>query len=317
MDRSTPPTVLAAGLLVTSALVTGCQDDELGSRGDYSVQDALGEVPASLEDENVIVFTGDLAQASELAGLERPSDPESDATGDWVIDLSGGSDDDHTGVFVPLPDMLTHGSPVQVADRADSGWSIVDVDSFVATNTFVVASGDFEEDTLNDELTEVEEGIVTDEGEDPLRYAAVDGRVAAAAETEALRAWLDDEESSLTDDDAYAEVARALDDQDAYSAVILPMVGSDEYDLVGIGWSEDDDGPLVSTAFHFDSEDAARDSVDEMRERFDLEPIGDQIEVEDADTEGSSVVVTARPEEDSIDILMRAVVSLSPPFYSD
>jgi hypothetical protein len=29
------------------------------------------------------------------------------------------------------------------------------------------------------------------------------------------------------------------------------------YDIVGIGWSADDDGPLVATAYHFDSEDVA------------------------------------------------------------
>jgi hypothetical protein len=34
------------------------------------------------------------------------------------------------------------------------------------------------------------------------------------------------------------------------------------YDIVGIGWSADDDGPLVATAYHFDSEDVAEESPD-------------------------------------------------------
>jgi len=41
------------------------------------------------------------------------------------------------------------------------------------------------------------------------------------------------------------------------------------YDTVGIGWSADDDGPLVATAYHFDSEDVAEESTDALRELYE------------------------------------------------
>ncbi len=331
MDRATT-SLLASGLLAVGSLVAGCSNgpDPLDSGDAYSVYDALGELPSSVGEEDGPVFTGDLARAGEIAGLEPPSELDDEAASDWFLGLNGRSvGDDPARAFVPMPPTLTGASPTEMEEQV--GWSVVDVDSFVATHDFLVASGEFDDDTLDEGLAEVEGDIVTDvEGKDheehpdqptafdydgaPTRFAHDDGRIAASSETDAVRGWLDDEES-LADDDAYADVARALDDEEAYAAVLLPMTGSEEsYDLVGIGWSEDDDAPLVSTAFHFESEDAARDSVDELRERFDLEPVGDHLEVEDADTKGSSVVVTTRPEEGSIDILMRAVVTFGPPF---
>ena len=97
-------------------------------------------------------------------------------------------------------------------------------------------SGDFDDGTLNDDLSEVEDGIVTDVmGEDheqnlgeptafsrfgaPTRFAEDDARIAASASTSAVRAWLDGEES-LADDDGYADVASALDAHDVYAAVL-------------------------------------------------------------------------------------------------
>jgi hypothetical protein len=325
--------LLTAGLVVVGGVhLAGCSNDPdpLGSGDEYSVYDALGELPSSVGEENGPVFTGDLTRAGELAGLEPPSDPDDEAAGDWVLGLNGRSDgEDPAQAFVPMPPTLTGGSPTEMEEQV--GWSVVDVDSFAATSDFLVASGGFDDDTLEEDLAKVEGDIVTDiEGEDheehpdrptafdyqgtPTRLAHDDGRIAASSETDAVREWLDDEES-LADDDAYADVAKALDDEDAYSALLLPMTaGKESYDLVGIGWSEDDGAPLVTTAFHFESEDAARGSVDELRDRFDLEPVGEHLEVEGADTNGSSVVVTTRPEEGAIDVLMRAVVSFGPPF---
>ena len=138
-----------------------------------------------------------------------------------------------------MPPTLTGGSPTEMEEQV--GWSVVDVDSFVATNDFLVASGEFDDDTLDEDLAEVEGDIVTDvEGKDheehpdqptafdydgaPTRFAHDDGRIAASSETDAVRGWLDDEES-LADDDAYADVAKALDEE-AYAAVLLPMTGS-------------------------------------------------------------------------------------------
>ena len=89
------------------------------------------------------------------------------------------------------------------------------------------------------------------------------------------------------------------------------------YDTVGIGWSADDDGPLVATAYHFDSEDAAEESVDALRELYasgnsmqSQRPFSDYLEVEDVEADGSVVVVTSRPAEDvAISFAYQALVS--------
>lgn len=324
MDR--PTRTLLACLLITGALAAGCSDDPdpIESGDDYSVYDALSELPSSLEDEPLI-FTGDLARAGEVAGLERPTDPDdSESTGDWVLGLSAGSRVDGTPqAYVPLLPALGQGLPAEKVKEV--GWSVVDVDSFVGTTHFLVASGDFDDNTLAD-LPEVDDGIVTDiddqeeeESDGALglltRFAEDDGRLAASSETDTVKEWLDDGES-LADDAAYADVAKALDEQDAYSAAITRLPDDEAYDLVGIGWSEDDDEPLVSAAYHFDSEDAAEDNVDSLRERFESEDLAEHLDVEDAGTEGASVVVTTRVKDDAIDFLLRALFQLAPPIYA-
>lgn len=141
-----------------------------------------------------------------------------------------------------------------------------------------------------------------------------------------------DGEESLVDDDGYADIARALDEHEVYSAVLTAVqpgidpaalilgdqvsaeqlkamleqledqLPEESYDTVGVGWSADDDGPQVATAYHFDSEDAAQNSVDALRGLYasgssvqSQRPFSDYLEVRDAETEGSVVMVTSRP----------------------
>ena len=242
-----------------------------------------------------------------------------------MLGISAGSTADETPqAYVPLLPALGQGLPSEKVKEV--GWSVVDVDSFVGTNHFLVASGDFDDNTLDD-LPEVDDGIVTDiedhEDEESdgamgllTRFAEDDGRLVASSETDTVKEWLGDGES-LADNAAYADVAKALDEQDVYSAAITRLPDDDEaYDLVAIGWSEDDDEPLVSAAYHFDSEDAAEDNVDSLRERFESDAFAEHLDVEDAGTEGSSVVVTTRPQDDTIDLLLRALVQFGPPFHS-
>ncbi|MDZ5619241.1 hypothetical protein SFC88_00295 [Nocardioides sp. HM23] len=363
--------LLATGLLALSALVTGCGEDAdpLESGDDYSVLGAVGELPASIEGDAQLILTGDLSKASEVAGLDRPSDADSDEVNEWVGDLSGAAapDDDTARAFVPLPDALVpfDASPSEM--DAQVGWSVVDVDSFAALTQppedFLVVSGAFDEDTLDEDLSEVDDDIVTDVvGEDhelnveeptafsrigaPTRLAEDDGRIAASSTTGAVRDWLNGDES-LADDAGYGDVARALDEHDVYAAVLSAVqpgidaaalilggqVSAEElealieqledqlpeasYDTVGIGWTTDDDAPLVATAYHFDSEDAAKDSVDALRELYESStsaqsqrPFSDYLEVEGVETEGSVVVVTSRPAEGAaIHFAYQALVS--------
>src|SRR5829696_10471082 len=69
--------LLATSLLATSILLAGCNDDTdpLDSGDDYSVVGALSELPASVEGDAALILTGVVARASDVAGLDRPSDP--------------------------------------------------------------------------------------------------------------------------------------------------------------------------------------------------------------------------------------------------
>ncbi|RHW24195.1 hypothetical protein D0Z08_26115 [Nocardioides immobilis] len=235
--------LLATCLLAPSALVAGCSDDAdpADSREHYSVLDAIGELPASIEGDAPLIFTGDLTRASEIAGLNRPTDADSDEVNAWVADLTAAPDPDETArVFVPLPGALIPWESPPADMDAQVGWSVVDVESFVALTQppehFLVVSGDFDDDTLDEDLSEVEGGVVTDvEGADleqnlleptafsrvgaPTRLAEDDGRIAASSTTDAVRDWLDGD-VSLADDEGYADVATALDEHEVYAAVL-------------------------------------------------------------------------------------------------
>ena len=356
------PVLLASGLLASTSLLTGCGDDDpepepLGSGDDYSVLNAIGELPRSVGSDAPMIVTADLDRATEVAGLERPGDPGSDEVMNWMTELTATTRQGGEQVFVPMPDELV---PYQVrpADMDEQvGWSVVDVATYASVSgppeSFLVVSGDFDGETLSSDLAEVDDDIVTDvEAEDheqnvqeptafsrlgaPTRLAEDDGRIAASSTTDAVRDWLDGEGDSYGDDADFAEVAKALDGQDVYSAVIAPapsgvdpaalILGTDSppeavdrvrdliegqlpeasYDVVGIGWAQVDDGPLITTAYHFGSDDDAEDSVDSLRELYESgesvrsrQPYSDFIEVEDVEADGSTVVVTTRPAGDA------------------
>lgn len=220
----------------------------VGERRRHSTLDALGELPESAAGDAPLVLTGDLARASEIGGLDRPSNPDdSDPVHEWISGLGGGTL--QSDVFVPWPQALFPSTSQPVEAKDTYGWSVLDVDAFAAVSLppddFLVVSGDFDDKTLDGGLAEVdgEEDIVTDlDGADhdsgtldptplnrygaPTRLAEDDGRIAASPNTEAVRDWLDDTES-LADDDSYADLARALDEHDVYSAVFTAAEDGD------------------------------------------------------------------------------------------
>jgi hypothetical protein len=365
------------GLLVSAALIAGCSDEPEPPAGDLGggyVLGAVRQLPASLEGEAPMILVGDLDRASKLAGSERPADADSDQVVPWISDLTASGGDGQSRVFVPLPDVLLPFNATPSDMEAEVGWSVVDVDSFVALTQppeqMLVVSGDFDEDTLSGDLSEVEDGIVTDiVGEDheqnvtdptafsrvgaPTRFAVDDGRIAASSDTQAIRDWLAGGEA-LADDDAYAGIAQALDRSEVYAAVIARApsgidlssldlgeeVSAEQverlvqqleeelpeasFDTVGIGWSVDDQGPLVTTAYHFESEDDAVANINALRERYESgtsiqaqRPFSDFLEVEDVQNEGSAVLVTTRPAGDGrVDFAYRALLSRDSLFVS-
>lgn len=236
------PIALLAPLLLATACTGEPQTESLASGDGYSVLGALSEVPVGADGEQIMVTTGDLAEASRLSGLARPDDvADRDAVNDWIGPLLGssGADRMHAPVMVPLGSLLSQHA---IADMAgvdeELGWSLLDVDAFVevtaAPDNFAVVLG--EGIAPDEDLPEVTDGVVTaGEGEDheadvgavtparpigaPLRMAQSGTALAVSPTTSLVQAWASGGES-LADDEALAAVAAAFDEVGVVSAVL-------------------------------------------------------------------------------------------------
>lgn len=253
--RRTTAGVTAAVLALTLA-ATACSgdddDDDPGRSGpstafdeEFSVLGALAEVPDdAVGDGQLVVQAADLRAASDLAGIDMPTDGSREGTSEWLTGLTANA---KAPVFVPLGDLFNTqaASPDEFAEVA--GWSVLDVNSFVEyavpPKSFMVVSGDFDADTLADDLVDVDDGIVSDlEGEDlaldieratalnrlgtPTRLAQQGHRIAVSTSTPAVQEWLDGD-ASLADQESFAAVAAALDDEDVVSAVLAQPTSGD------------------------------------------------------------------------------------------
>ncbi|WP_375000772.1 hypothetical protein [Aeromicrobium sp. CTD01-1L150] len=246
-------TLVIAGTLAAGVLVA-CGGSEQPAETDlveeFTVHGALAEVPALGEDDAPLIHAADLRRATELAGLEYPSDGSREAVTPWLMSLTGAGSPDGgmSPVFVPMPATfnLQAASPDEFADLL--GFSILDADRFVeasaAPRTFATVVGDVSEDTLADDLVEVGDAIWSDSDADdltqalgdstaasrlgvPVRVAGQEGRIAVSTSVPLVKAWLDDGES-LADDAGLSAVAEALDERDAVSATLTPVTGTDD-----------------------------------------------------------------------------------------
>lgn len=250
---------------VTTMLVSCGEDEPRPSPGseptptrsvespDFSLTEMLGEVPALVREpgERFTLYAGDLTHATDLAGLERPTSPE--AAGMWVSNLGGIGvvDGWPPVVFVPLDVPLAGSSPANLVDE-DLGWSVVDVDRFVAYRIAgnahtLVAQGSFDDHTLDgvrqmsgrihsagqaaDLDGELEQATPARPLGVPLRMAVDDARLMASNYTSAVQAWLAGTDKTLVDDALLAPIAALLDERDVYSALI---VTSSEVGSVGL-----------------------------------------------------------------------------------
>lgn len=209
----------------------------------FTVLGALAELPPAPV-ESFLVQTADLTRASEVAGIERPTEVDQDAVRRWVNPLTGAPGvDDPAPVFVPLPSFSTPGPPVQEFHDL-AGWSLIDVASYVEFGTepyvFTVVAGEYADDTLH-HLPEVSEGVRTvGEGEDldvdltqrsavsrlgqPVRMTLADGKLALGARTPMVQGWLTGSGPSLAEDVELSALAEALDARGVVSAMLV--VGS-------------------------------------------------------------------------------------------
>src|SRR5690606_10685044 len=93
----------------------------------------------------------------------------------WLAALTGVRTDGPTSVFVPLASSFQINQAASIDEfEAEVGWSVLDADTFVeaikAPRSFMVISGDFDDDVFDDaDVIELPEGIVTaGEGKDHL-----------------------------------------------------------------------------------------------------------------------------------------------------
>lgn len=241
--RSRTRLVVLAALFSSAVACTGGGGD-LDSGDDYSVEGALGELPASVGTDDLLVQTADVSAATELSGLERPTDLDPEAVSDWILPLTGVrlSDSPPAPVFVPVPAVVNPRELIRIEEFDDElGWSLLDVDSFVeqstAPETFAVVTGDFEDDQLNPDLAQVSDDIVSaGDGDDlepnvdqssaarpvgtPLRMSQDGDRIVASASTPLVQEWVAGGDETLADDETLASVAAVLDDADVVAAVL-------------------------------------------------------------------------------------------------
>lgn len=252
----TAATVLALSLGL--AACGGGSSDGLATGEDFSVLGALAELPPISSDASLMVSTGDLVGASELADLELPESDEDVVA--WIGTITGTPQDGQVGrVFVPLASMLQEsaGQSAEVSDEL--GWSLLDVRAFAEVNAppqkFLAVAGDFDDDTLSG-LPEVVDGVATaGEGEDlsmdpngttparrlgqPLRMAQDGSVLAASPSTQTVQQWVAGETETLADDEAYAAVAAALDEADVVGALLGPGQPFSPAGLLGPDATED------------------------------------------------------------------------------
>ncbi len=212
----------------------------------FTVAGALAELPADLVDESAVITMADLDAVTAAAGITVP-DGSTDDYISWLMTITGtpprGDGDSEMqfppAVAFPPMNLVQHAA---MADELEAavGFDLADVSWFADVSHppsgFSVVAGAFDEATLPDTLTPVEDGIVgLGEGEDfsqrldapnplsrigvPQRLAVAEGRIAVSPDTTLVSGWLGGASGGEVDDDLVA-VATALDEAGAISAVL-------------------------------------------------------------------------------------------------
>lgn len=231
------------GAVACSGGDDGTEIDLGGGRG--PITEMLAALPAGESDGSLTVAYGDLTVAADVAGVERPTDPDDrEAVSRYVSALSGYSSDDEerSQVAVAWPSM----AEVQTVARmdefvADVGWTILDVDQFIERQTppesVMALRGYFDRSALNEAMGQAEDGVWVagdPDGRDlaertaarPLgqpQWLSLQSNwlliTESAEDMDAARSEGDPRET-LAEDDRLAALAGALDGEDVYTALL-------------------------------------------------------------------------------------------------
>lgn len=326
------------GLVALALALAACGDDDGSSSGPesgagFSVLAALGEVPAGIEGP---IEVGDIAAAIELAGVTRTDGRDSESLSAWLMQVTGGPIEGGTApVFVPVAEELgVMRWQLTEEFHEELGWSIVDVDWFVAAGhvptRFAIAGGTFGDEALAG-LPEVADGVVTaGEGDDyymdlesrtaarilgdPLRLARDGDRIAISKSTRLVQMWLGGG-PSLADDPDLASVAEVLDETGVVGAFLYPMGADEGPDVLalGLGWNVDGETPVVTVVHRF----AGEASADEVRADWEEALTMDgRHELTDVTVDGQNAVVTLRvlggPPSRTLHMMMDRTIPYGP-----
>lgn len=331
--------------VIAAFSLSGCS--VFGSDDDFSVSDALEELPYADSDGLITVEAGDLDRATELADTKPPKPGDSDAAVEWLRAFDG-------AVFVPFPALLGVNYLVTGQGREQVGFDATEVSTFagvsVAETRFVVEElreGAHLKDGLpeRDGVRQTAEGEPgefdpnsADSGDGPYVFVTAveekDGRVAFANQAAPVSDWKHGDGERLSDHDALAAVAEALDEADPYAATLVAgdlSLGlpprttpeeaaqtecpiSEEFDAVGVGQASDDGSPRIFVSYHFTS---ATDSVEEQVETAwtdtttaqTLRPVSDLVELEGVESDGDVVTAELSPVDHRADVVYRMLIA--------
>lgn len=243
-------------VIALAAAAVGCGgDDDTASDGSFAA--LLDQLPAVVAEGNVMleITYGDLAAATDEAGVERPEPDDADAVRDWIAAITGVAQQPPGAHYVQLSESF---SPQQLARvdeiREELGWAVADVDQYVTVSDlprlFTVATMSSDRsDAIDAAVGEPVEGIWSLGGEDlaidisgvtparplgeSLRLATKDGLLAASRTTPPIAAWLAGPATALGDNERLRSIAETLDRADVYTAVLL--AGGDHSIVAALG----------------------------------------------------------------------------------
>lgn len=232
-----------ASLGLIAVIGAACNGESESSGGlvsgdDYSVADAVSEIPPEVVGDDILISTGDLVQASEAAGIDLPETfadvPE------WILAISNAGADGV--VHVPFDEYASAGYVTGQIEEFEEevGYSILDIEAFVELSNppdaFAVVTGDLDGDSLSGGLDDLGDGVVSHgTGEDfetdlenasavsrigrPTRFAEDGGRIAISPSTPAVEGWIAGDGAAPTAQ--LEEIAARLDDADVFAGLLL------------------------------------------------------------------------------------------------
>jgi hypothetical protein len=336
------PAVVA---VIAALTLSGCS--VFGADDDFTVSDALEELPYAESDGLITVEVGDLDRATELADREPPEPGDSDAAVEWLRGFDG-------AVFVPFPALLGINYLATGQGREQVGLDATEVSTFAgvsaAETRFVVEElreGAHLKDGLpeRDGVRQTSEGEIgefdpnsADTGDGPYVFVTAveekDGQVAFANQAAAVSDWKDGDGDRLSDHEALAAVAEALDEADPYAAILVagdlnlglsPRTSpaeaaqtecpiSEEFDAVGVGQASEDGSPRIFVSYHFTSaSDSAEEQVEaawtETTSAQTLRPISDLVKFEGVESDGDVITAELTPVDDRADVVYRMLIA--------